>query len=118
MIAKHLVALAIVGMCVTAPVRAEETIEQYCARVIADADKGKSQMFEAGLLYFHGKHMGKPCVKVDYVRSFELLLKAGALRDAQSLLKNLAAKADSGNPKAQAAIRELEKRGIIKKVNG
>jgi TPR repeat protein len=99
------------------PLRADETVEQYCARVVADADKGKPQAFEAGLLYFHGEHMGKPCVKVDYIRAFELLLKAGATRDAQSLLNNLTEKAESGSPKAQAALRELEKRGLVEKVS-
>ena len=114
---RYLLAAAIVAICMHAPARAEETVEQYCARVVADADKGKSQAFEAGLLYFHGKHMGKPCVKVDYVHAFELLKKAGANRDAQSLLDNLTEKAGTGSPKALAALRELEKRGWIEKVS-
>jgi TPR repeat protein len=110
---RYLLAAALVALCLGAPARAEETVEQYCARVIADADKGKAQAFEAGLLYFHGKHMGKACVTVDYVRAFELLQKAEASRDAQSLLNMLSDRADGGNPKAQAALRELEKRGWI-----
>ena len=112
----YLVAAVLAALCLASPVRAEETIEQYCARVVADADKGKSQAFEAGLMFFHGKHMGKPCVKVDYIRAFELLLKAGATRDAQSLLNALTTRAESGSPKAQAALRELEKRGLIEQI--
>jgi hypothetical protein len=107
---------ALLALSLTTPARAEETVEQYCKRVIADADKGKDGAFAAGLLYFHGKHMGKPCVKVDYVRAFDLLLQAGAVRDAQSVLNTLAERANSGSPKAQSAIREFEKRGWIEAV--
>jgi ABC-type hemin transport system substrate-binding protein len=112
-VVRYLLAVALLASCIGVPARAEETVEQYCARVVANADKGKAQAFEAGLLYFHGKHMGKACVKVDYIRAFELLQKAGASRDAQSLLNMLTDRANTGSPRAQAALRELQKRGWI-----
>jgi hypothetical protein len=61
-------------------------------------------------------HMGKRCVKVDYLKAFDLLRRAGADRDFQSLLTNLSEKAAGGNPRAVSALAEMERRGWIKKV--
>jgi hypothetical protein len=113
---KRFMMVVLAGLALVTPVVAGEAPEQYCVRVVADADKGKAQMFEAGLLYYHGMYMGKQCVKVDYVRAFELLRKAGAASDFQSLLTNLTEKANAGNPKAKAALEKMDRLGWIEKV--
>ncbi|RYE08209.1 MAG: hypothetical protein EOP22_14175 [Hyphomicrobiales bacterium] len=74
-----------------------------CESVIANQSRSKADMGSAASTYFHGTFMGKPCVKVDYDRAFELARKSG-LGDAP-FLKILRARAATGNPKAIAALK-------------
>ena len=65
-------------------------------------------MIMAGILYYHGKWMGKKCVPVDYLRAFALLREARDVSNFNSLLSDLRQKAGTGNPKAVAALKKLD----------
>jgi len=109
---KHLLLALTLAALATSAV-GEETPRQYCDRVIADADKGPKQMIAAGHLYSYGKWMGVKCVKVDYVRAFELFVKAGSRSDANALVQDLVNKLNAGMVGAEIALKKLESRGYI-----
>lgn len=87
-----------------------------CEQVLADANKSRAHKIQAALLYYHGKQMGKRCVKIDYVKAITMLNEAGDASDAASLVKDLSSKANSGNPMAINALEKLERLGLVKKV--
>jgi hypothetical protein len=83
--------------------------EAQCAAIIAQAHSSKTAMTFAGLTYFHGMWLGKPCVTVDYAKAFGLLREAGDTQSINALTTILKQRAAGGNPKA---INALEKLGI------
>lgn len=89
-----------------------------CEQILADANKSRDAKISAALLYYHGKQMGKRCVAVDYVKAITMLNEAGDTRNAASLVKDLSAKANTGNPKAASALKKLEKLGLVEEVRG
>jgi len=107
-----LIALALLALFT--PAFAEETVKQYCDRVIADAEKGPEQALAAGHLYRSGTWRGQKCAKVDYARAFEFYVKAGALGDADRLLRDLEYKVNAGMASARIAIERLEARGYVR----
>lgn len=78
-----------------------------CAEFLADQTT-PTGMSRAAITYYHGIALGEPCVKVDYLKAFDLLRRAGDTRTYNSLLKDLRTKAASGNPRAIAALEKLE----------
>ena len=70
-------------------------------------------MVAAGRLYSNGQLMGVKCVKIDYVRAFELFVKAGSSADANALVADLVRRLNAGMVGAEIALRKLESRGYI-----
>jgi hypothetical protein len=76
-----------------------------CKSIIANAERSQGDMQEAAGTYFHGVFMGRPCVKVDYARAFDLMRRSG--RDPEPFLRVLRQRAAAGNPKARAALERF-----------
>lgn len=91
----------------SAPAAAPQTANAACAEILAKAHTSPANMSRAGMLYYHGKHMGERCIKVDYERAFELLRQANDGANFNSLLRNLQTRASTGNPRAVNALRRL-----------
>jgi hypothetical protein len=84
-----------------------------CDEIIAHADDNAATKDVAASVYARGKHMGKQCVEVDYVRAFQLWAEIGARYTINSVLDELTQRANSGNAAAAAHIRKLEAAGLI-----
>jgi hypothetical protein len=82
---------------------ANSEVALSCSSIIANAGRSKADMSQAATLYFHGSFMGKRCVKVDYVRAFDLARRSGT--DVEAWLRILRERAAAGNPGAIAALR-------------
>jgi len=106
--------LALVLLLPIAPVVAAETPQQYCDRVIDNADKGKDQALAAGNLYLHGGWGGLKCVKVDHVRAVQYYAKAGATGRINDLLQELEYQVNAGQARAKIIMRRLEASGLIR----
>jgi hypothetical protein len=76
-----------------------------CKAILANAERSKADMSLASTVYFHGKFMGKPCVKVDYARAIDLGKRSGT--GAEAFIKTLRERAASGNPTAITALSKL-----------
>lgn len=87
-----------------------------CEEILSHTNKNTGTRMMAAGVYIHGKHMGKRCMKPDYVKGFELWNKVGATSQMQSALRALEIKADTGNPFAKSQLRKLEKAGWIKRL--
>ena len=79
--------------------------EMTCETILANAERSKTDMYLAATTYFHGKHMGKPCVDVDYVKAFDLAERSGMGVDP--FLRILRERADQGHPSAKSALEKL-----------
>lgn len=90
------------------PVAPPQTANAACAEILAKANTSPANMSRAGMLYYHGKHMGQKCIKVDYERAFDLLRQANDGRNFNSLLRDLESRASTGNPRAVNALRRLK----------
>jgi hypothetical protein len=76
-----------------------------CESIIANAERSKTDMYVAATTYFHGKHMGKACVDVDYAKAFDLAERSGMGVDPfVSILRERAAQ---GHPRAISALEKL-----------
>lgn len=101
--------LALLALLLAAPLATPaqaQGIPFTCASILANAEHSQEDMQMAAGTYFHGIFMGKPCVKVDYARAFELMDRSG--RDRTPFLKILRQRAATGNP---SAIRALQRFG-------
>jgi len=82
-------------------------IAATCAKIIADQNKSKVAMGDAGHLLFHGELMGQHCVQVDYVKALTLVKEGGDTVDYNAFVKILQQRAASGNPLAISALDKL-----------
>lgn len=64
-------------------------------------------------VYAHGKHMGKSCMKPDYVRAFNIYRELQQYDQANAILRRLEKLANKGRPSAKRALRELKQAGHI-----
>jgi hypothetical protein len=79
----------------------------YCQTVKAEvARTDRESRRRAAVLYFHGKILGKPCVTVDYDKTFTILRELGDMKQYRIFLDILRARAEAGIPKA---VRAYEK---------
>jgi len=78
-----------------------------CQAIVANAGKSKNAALQAGILLFHGKSMGKDCIKVDYVRAFQFIAQSGDKKNYKSLYDTLSKRAEQGNSKALAAMKKI-----------
>lgn len=83
-------------------------IQGECDVILSNANTSKAAMSDAGSLYYHGMRYGKKCVKVDYVRAFDLLRKSGDSMTFNGLLKDLKVRAAAGNPTAINALAKID----------
>jgi hypothetical protein len=122
-----LVVLAVVAVGAALPGRAEtfapgslpyDPVKASCQEIVAHANDNRAAKFMAASLYAHGKHMGKSCFAPDFVRAFELWTELGDWASMQSVLKDLEARANSGNPRAESHLKKLKAAGYIEKVVG
>ena len=84
-----------------------DKIPALCAKIIADQNKSKVAMEDAGTLLFHGEMMGQHCVTVDYVKALTLEQKAGDMVQYSAFVKILRGRAATGNPGAVSAMEKL-----------
>lgn len=101
-------AIVVLFAAATAALAEPLSASKLCAERLAGANGSPDEMVSAAILYYHGKSLGEPCVKVDYLKAFALLRKAGDTRTYASLLADLRQKAASGNPRAIAALEKIE----------
>jgi len=87
---------------VAIPAQAEDIT---CASIIANAERSKTDMYVAAATYFHGKHMGKACVDVDYIKAFDLAKRSG--QGVDPFLVILRERAAQGHPRAVSALEKL-----------
>lgn len=88
-----------------------DSLTATCEEILAHAQHNKYTRLEAASLYIHGKHMGKKCLKIDYIKAFELYAQAGEPRLIQHTLARLQSKADSGHAGTRFLLRKLKKAG-------
>jgi len=82
-------------------------IPALCKQIVADQNKSKQAMRDAGDLLFHGELMGQHCVQVDYVKALTLEQQAGDSIEYNAFVKILQQRAASGNPLAISALDKL-----------
>jgi hypothetical protein len=113
----RLVAFVVLAVAVAAPAHAQslpyDIKTATCDEIIAHADDNAATRMVAASLYAHGKHMGKQCIEVDYVRAFELWHEIGAGNTIRSVLNDLTQRANAGNAAAASHLRKLEAAGYI-----
>lgn len=78
-----------------------------CQAIVDNAGKSKKAALEAGLMLFNGKSMGKDCIKIDYVRSLELVARSGDKKTYEALYDILSKRAAQGHPAAVTALRKI-----------
>lgn len=84
-----------------------DRIPALCAAIVARQDHNAIAMQDAAHLYLHGMIMGVHCVKVDYARGLQLLLKSGDRAEYDAEVRRLEDLAASGNPLADSALTKL-----------
>lgn len=82
-------------------------IPAFCKQMIADQNKSKQAMRDAGSLLFHGELMGQHCVQVDYVKALTLTEQSGDTVNYNAFVKILQQRAASGSPLAISALDKL-----------
>jgi len=82
-------------------------IPALCQQIVADQNKSKQAMRDAGSLLFHGELMGQHCVQVDYVKALTLTQQSGDTLNYNAFVKILKERAGSGNPLAISALDKL-----------
>jgi hypothetical protein len=85
------------------PDRPPSVEPQTCEEVLAKENGSAFDMTVAGFLYYRGDS----CVKIDYVKAFELWRRAGNDGAIRTMLKDLRYKAEFGNPRAIAALEKV-----------
>ena len=78
-----------------------------CEWIIANQETTPDAMIFAGGTYFHGEHMGKPCVKVDYIRAYELTKRSGNAQALKTMIRLIKKRAENGSNRAQKAVKHL-----------
>lgn len=84
-----------------------------CDEIIAHTNTNKHTKAMAASLYAHGMIMGKRCIKIDYIRAFELYIELGNPGAMQPILQHLLSRANTGNPRAISWLKKLKKAGYI-----
>lgn len=79
-----------------------------CAEVLANAGHSRQENIEAAMIYFSGIRMGETCVKVDYLKAFAMLDAIGETETRAAFYRDLQYKAQSGSPKAIAALKKIK----------
>ena len=97
--------LACLGLALLTATPTLAQSDMTCESIIANAERSKTDMAIAAGTYFHGKHMGKPCVDVDYVKAFDLATRSGI--GVEPYLRILRERADQGHPSAKSALEKL-----------
>ena len=82
-------------------------IPALCAFIIANQNKNKVAMADAGRLLFHGELMGQHCVRLDYVRGSILSQKSGDEFQYETYVRVLRQQAASGDRVAASALAKL-----------
>jgi hypothetical protein len=82
-------------------------IPALCASMIANQNKDKVAMADAGRLLFHGELMGQHCVRLDYVRGVILSQKSGDEFQYETYVRLLQQQAASGDRAAASALAKL-----------
>lgn len=78
-----------------------------CEWIIANQETTPDAMIFAGGTYFHGQHMGKPCVKIDYIRAYELTKRSGNAIALKTMTRLILKRAEDGSNRAQKAVKQL-----------
>jgi len=82
-------------------------IPALCASIIANQNKDKVAMADAGRLLFHGELMGQHCVRLDYVRGVMLSQQSGDEFQYETYVRLLRQQAASGDRAAKSALAKL-----------
>ena len=102
---RHIIACLSLVLLAAAATPALAQSEMTCESIIANAERSKTDMAIAAGTYFHGKHMGKSCVDIDYARAFDLATRSGI--GVEPYLRILRERADQGHPSAKSALEKL-----------
>jgi hypothetical protein len=81
--------------------------DMTCEWIIAHENTTPDAMMMASTTYFHGQYMGKPCVKVDYMKAYDLAKRSGSDFAVRTITKLILKRAENGNNKAQKAAKAL-----------
>ncbi|WP_421759747.1 hypothetical protein [Devosia sp.] len=79
-----------------------------CAEVLANANRSRLDTIQAAQIYFYGMRMGEICLKADYVKAFAMLDAIGETETRAAFYRELQYKAQSGSPKAIAALKKIK----------
>lgn len=88
-----------------------DTKTASCETILENANVNKYTRLTAAHLLMNGKYMGKRCVKVDYIKAFELLKKAGFQDVIDHKLLTLKTRAENGHNTSRSWVRKLKKAG-------
>lgn len=102
---RHALIFACLLIPFAAAAQAQDAASITCQSIIANAERGGMHTQMAIGTYFHGKHMGQPCVDVDYDRAFALAQQFGISFDPWA--KILRDRAAQGHPTAISALDRL-----------
>ena len=98
-------AIALACLLALPSITAAQAQTPTCESIIANAERGGMDTQMAIATYFHGKHMGKACVDVDYDRAYALAQQFNISFDPWANI--LRERAASGHPTATAALERL-----------
>jgi hypothetical protein len=82
-------------------------IPALCASIIANQNKDKVAMADAGRLLFHGELMGQHCVPLDEVRGIILSQRSGDTFQYVTYVRLLRGQAAGGDRTAKSALVKL-----------
>lgn len=88
-----------------------DPLKASCKEMIQKTNHNKYTKLLAAHLYLNGKHMGKKCMKTDYIKAFKLYEELKMQDEIQRILQGLQYRADNGDSFAPFTLRKLRKAG-------